>query len=62
MSLKMHRLAPTAGLLFVIGRIAFFAGYARGAPARALGFALTFYPTVLLLLAALVTAAYRALP
>ena len=55
-------LAPTAGLLFVIGRIAFFAGYARGAPARAFGFALTFYPTVLLLLAALVTAAYRALP
>lgn len=54
-------LVPTAGLLFVIGRAAFFAGYARGAPARAFGFALTFYPTALLLVAALVMAVDRAL-
>jgi hypothetical protein len=45
---------PVAGLLFLLGRALFFAGYARGAPARALGFALTFYPTVLLLAGALV--------
>jgi hypothetical protein len=31
---------------FALGRLLFFAGYARGAPARALGFTLTFYPTV----------------
>jgi hypothetical protein len=31
---------------FAIGRLLFFAGYARGAPFRALGFTLTFYPTV----------------
>ena len=32
--------------LFALGRLLFFAGYARGAPFRALGFTLTFYPTV----------------
>ena len=43
--------------LFSIGRWLFAAGYARGAGARALGFALTFYPTV----AALLVALYRSL-
>lgn len=37
---------PLAALAFAAGRILFFAGYAKGAAARALGFALTFYPTV----------------
>jgi len=36
---------------FSVGRLLFFVGYSRGAAARALGFALTFYPTVGLLLA-----------
>jgi MAPEG family len=36
---------------FSAGRLLFFLGYERGAPARALGFALTFYPTVGLLFA-----------
>ena len=36
---------------FSVGRLLFFLGYSRGAAARALGFALTFYPTVGLLLA-----------
>jgi hypothetical protein len=36
---------------FSAGRLLFFLGYDRGAPARAFGFALTFYPTVGLLLA-----------
>jgi hypothetical protein len=31
---------------FALGRLLFFAGYARGAPFRALGFTLTFSPTV----------------
>ena len=43
---------PMAAILFVIGRIAFAAGYASGASARAFGFALTFYPTALLTLVA----------
>lgn len=33
-------------LLFCIGRALFWAGYGRGARGRALGFTLTFYPTV----------------
>ncbi len=43
-------------LCFSVGRAGFWAGYRRGAAARAFGFALTFYPTVLALLAALVLA------
>ncbi|MBS7790678.1 hypothetical protein KTR66_11770 [Roseococcus sp. SDR] len=41
-------LVPAAAAMFLIGRVLFFAGYAGGAHARAFGFALTFYPTVLL--------------
>ncbi len=33
-------------MLFVIGRVAFWVGYHRSGPARAFGFATTFYPTV----------------
>lgn len=45
---------PVAAMLFVVGRVLFWRGYANGAPSRALGFALTFYPSVLLLFAAAV--------
>jgi uncharacterized membrane protein YecN with MAPEG domain len=41
---------PAAAVLFVVGRILFWRGYQRGAPSRALGFGLTFYPTVALVL------------
>lgn len=50
---------PTAVALFVIGRISFAAGYGRGAAARAFGFALTFYPTLLLTVVALVSLLWR---
>jgi hypothetical protein len=43
---------PAAAMLFFVGRALFWRGYARGAPARALGFALTFYPTVAMLVVA----------
>ena len=43
-----------APMLFLIGRITFFAGYARGAATRSFGFALTFYPSVMLLVLNLV--------
>jgi len=46
-----HLAIPAAAILFVIGRVLFWRGYARGAPARALGFSLTFYPSLLMLLA-----------
>ncbi|CDT65187.1 conserved membrane hypothetical protein [Vibrio coralliirubri] len=42
-------------VLFFIGRIFFFKGYSHGAPARAFGFALTFYSTVVLCLVLVVT-------
>jgi hypothetical protein len=35
--------------LFSVGRLLFFLGYAHGAAARSLGFTLTFYPSVALL-------------
>lgn len=41
---------PLCSLAFAIGRLCFYMGYKKGAPARAFGFALTFYPTILLLL------------
>jgi uncharacterized membrane protein YecN with MAPEG domain len=41
---------PAAAILFLLGRLLFWRGYGRGAPARALGFALTFYPSVIMLL------------
>jgi hypothetical protein len=37
---------PASAMLFALGRALFCRGYARGAPGRALGFGLTFYPTV----------------
>jgi len=45
---------PAAALLFVFGRILFSRGYERGAHARAAGFGLTFYPSVLMLAVATV--------
>jgi hypothetical protein len=50
-------LAVVCALCFALGRLLFFAGYSRGAPWRALGFTLTFYPTFglyLLLLPAMI--------
>ncbi|MFM2006070.1 MAG: hypothetical protein RLZZ09_1725 [Pseudomonadota bacterium] len=44
-------LIPAAALMFLAGRILFFRGYAHGAASRAYGFALTFYSTVLLMVA-----------
>ncbi|MCM2131341.1 MAPEG family protein [Larsenimonas rhizosphaerae] len=45
---------PLAALAFVVGRLLFFAGYTRGAPARALGFTLCFYTSALMLVASAV--------
>lgn len=48
-------------ILFSTGRLLFWAGYARGAKARAFGFALTFYPSVAGLSIAIVAVASVAL-
>ena len=40
-----------AAMAFAIGRILFFSGYVNGAPSRALDFTLSFYPSVLMLVA-----------
>lgn len=37
---------PVTALFFVLGRMLFSQGYGKGAAGRALGFALTFYPSV----------------
>lgn len=41
---------PLAAIVFSIGRILFFAGYNSGAPFRPLGFTLTFYPSIAMLI------------
>ncbi len=47
------RLLPAAVVLFCLARAAFLGGYLSGRPTnRAVGFACTFYPSVLLLIAA----------
>jgi len=46
-------IVPVLGGLFCLGRLFFWAGYARGAVGRAFGFALTFYPSVGALLLAI---------
>lgn len=51
---------PAAAFLFVCGRVLFALGYRGGAPSRALGFALTFYPSVLMLMLVIVTAVWKA--
>ncbi len=38
-----------AVILFCVGRVLFVRGYSGGAPSRAIGFALTFYPSILML-------------
>ena len=50
---------PAAAAMFLIGRLCFFIGYHKGAPGRAFGFGLTFYPTVVLLLALIITGLFR---
>lgn len=46
---SVHATVPACACTFLLGRVLFFATYKSGAGARAFGFALTFYPTVLLL-------------
>ncbi len=48
-----------AAAAFVIARILFFVGYERGAPARSFGFALTFYPSLLILIIAIAASGLR---
>lgn len=40
---------PMASLAFGVGRVLFFVGYENGASSRAIGFTLSFYPSVLML-------------
>ena len=51
---------PAAVFLFLCGRVLFVRGYRGGAPSRAIGFALTFYPSVLMLILLIVTAVWEA--
>ena len=51
---------PAAVVLFLVGRLLFLLGYRGGAPSRALGFALTYYPSVLMLVVVVVAAVGKA--
>jgi hypothetical protein len=53
-------LVAAAAALFVIGRVQFFRGYASGAPSRAAGFGLTFYPSVAMLISVVAVAVLQA--
>jgi uncharacterized membrane protein YecN with MAPEG domain len=50
---------PAAVLLFLCGRVLFARGYRGGAPSRALGFALTFYPSVAMVMVVVVTSIWK---
>ena len=51
---------PAAVVLFLFGRVFFVRGYRGGAPSRALGFALTYYPSVLMLVIVVGAAVWKA--
>ncbi len=51
---------PAAVVLFLCGRVLFVRGYRGGAPSRAVGFALTYYPSVLMLVFVIGAAVWRA--
>ena len=51
---------PMAAIGFLIGRLLFFAGYDKGAPSRAIGFALAFYPSLGMLLCVISLGLYGA--
>ena len=62
LAIVVDRSALVLGLhaaLFTIGRTLFWVGYPQGAQGRAFGFALTFYPSVLMLLATVVALVSR---
>tara|TARA_B110000908_G_scaffold121384_1_gene142275 strand:+ start:338 stop:883 length:546 start_codon:yes stop_codon:yes gene_type:complete len=48
MPLTWLSVVPLAALSFSMGRILFFMGYEKGATSRAIGFTMTFYPTVIM--------------
>lgn len=54
------RWAVALGLVFVVGRFVYFAGYVKDPKKRGLGFALSYLPTVVLLLGGLGAAIRRA--
>ena len=59
MPLAQQAAVPAAAILFAVGRVLFAYGYASGAPSRALGFGLTFYPTMTMLVLLLIAGARR---
>ena len=51
---------PAAVVLFLCGRLLFVLGYRGGAVSRAVGFALTYYPSVLMLIVVVGAAVWKA--
>ncbi|EIC21663.1 MAPEG family protein [Thiorhodovibrio frisius] len=59
MPAKWISVVPLAACTFSVGRVLFFSGFMKGASSRALGFALTFYPTVLMFIMVLVKVGFK---
>lgn len=55
MPVEWMSVIPLAAIAFVLGRIMFFKTYIKGAQSRALGFTLSFYPSVFMLICSIVT-------
>jgi hypothetical protein len=59
MPLSWIAVIPAAVFLFLWGRVLFVSGYRGGAPSRAFGFALTYYPSMLMLIILIVATAWK---
>ncbi|MEE8387032.1 MAG: MAPEG family protein [Acidiferrobacterales bacterium] len=59
MSAALLSVVPTAAIAFGLGRILFFIGYKKGAPSRAIGFTLSFYPSIIMLVVIIGTLIWR---
>ncbi|CAJ1338366.1 unnamed protein product [Effrenium voratum] len=61
MPIYSQAVVPVSACFFFSGRVMFASGYSKGAPARAVGFSITFQPTALMLFAMVAFHLYAAL-
>lgn len=59
MPAAMLSVVPIAAIAFGVGRLLFFIGYRHGAATRAIGFSLSFYPSIMMLIVVMATHLWR---